>query len=155
MEIRKAEAADADVIYSLVQDSIKHAYGKYYNADELQFFIDWHVKEAVTNDINKGAVYVLTDGADVLATCTVDGSYITRLFVDKAHMRRGCGSFILQFIEKQLLDEYGYCLLATSIPAKEFYLKRGYGIIDKQEVEIKDGVFMQYEVMKKTKRSEI
>lgn len=33
MEIRKAEAADADIIYSLVQDSIKHAYGKYYNAD--------------------------------------------------------------------------------------------------------------------------
>lgn len=155
MEIRKAEAADAVVIYSLVQDSIKHAYGKYYNADELQFFIDWHSKDAVINDINKGEVYVLTDGADVLATCTADGSYIARLFVDKAHMRRGCGSFILQFIEKQLLEEYGYCLLDTSIPAKEFYLKRGYCVTDKQEVEIKDGVFMQYEVMKKTKRSEI
>ena len=153
MEIRKADTADADVIYSLVQDTINHAYGKYYNADELQFFIDWHSKDAVINDINKGEVYVLTDGAVVLATCTADGSHITRLFVDKAHMRRGCGSFILQFIEKQLLDEYGYCLLDTSIPAKEFYLKRGYGVIDKQEVEIK--VFMQYEVMKKTKRSEI
>ncbi len=70
-------------------------------------------------------------------------------------MRRGYGSFILQFIEKQLLEEYGYCLLDTSIPAKEFYLKRGYCVTDKQEVEIKDGVFMQYEVMKKTKRSEI
>ena len=155
MEIRKADTADADVIYSLVQDTINHAYGKYYNADELQFFIDWHSKDAVINDINKGEVYVLTDGAVVLATCTADGSHITRLFVDKAHMRRGCGSFILQFIEKQLLDEYGYCLLDTSIPAKEFYLKRGYGVIDKHEVEIKDGVFMQYEVMKKTKRSEI
>ena len=155
MEIRKADTADADVIYSLVQDTINHASGKYYNADELQFFIDWHSKDAVINDINKGEVYVLTDGAVVLATCTADGSHITRLFVDKAHMRRGCGSFILQFIEKQLLDEYGYCLLDTSIPAKEFYLKRGYGVIDKQEVEIKDGVFMQYEVMKKTKRSEI
>lgn len=155
MEIRKAYTADADVIYSLVQDTINHAYGKYYNADELQFFIDWHSKDAVINDINKGEVYVLTDGAVVLATCTVDGSYITRLFVDKAHMRRGCGSFILQYIEKQLLDEYGFCLLDTSIPAKEFYLKRGYCVTDKQEVEIKDGVFMQYEVMKKTKRSEI
>ncbi len=155
MEIRKADTADADVIYSLVQDTINHAYGKYYNADELQFFIDWHSKDAVINDINKGEVYVLTDGAVVLATCTVDGSHIARLFVDKAHMRRGCGSFILQFIEKQLLEEYGYCLLDTSIPAKEFYLKRGYCVTDKQEVEIKDGVFMQYEVMKKTKRSEI
>lgn len=155
MEIRKADTADADVIYSLVQNTINHAYGKYYNADELQFFIDWHSKDAVINDINKGEVYVLTDGAVVLATCTADGSYITRLFVDKAHMRRGCGSFILQFIENQLLEEYGYCLLDTSIPAKEFYLKRGYCVTDKQEVEIKDGVFMQYEVMKKTKRSEI
>ncbi len=155
MEIRKADTADADVIYSLVQDTINHAYGKYYNADELQFFIDWHSKDAVINDINKGEVYVLTEGAVVLATCTVDGSHIARLFVDKAHMRRGCGSFILQFIEKQLLEEYGYCLLDTSIPAKEFYLKRGYCVTDKQEVEIKDGVFMQYEVMKKTKRSEI
>lgn len=155
MEIRKADTADADVIYSLVQDTINHAYGKYYNADELQFFIDWHSKDAVINDINKGEVYVLTEGAVVLATCTADGSHIARLFVDKAHMRRGCGSFILQFIEKQLLEEYGYCLLDTSIPAKEFYLKRGYCVTDKQEVEIKDGVFMQYEVMKKTKRSEI
>lgn len=132
MEIRKADTADADVIYSLVQNTINHAYGKYYNADELQFFIDWHSKDAVINDINKGEVYVLTDGAVVLATCTADGSYITRLFVDKAHMRRGCGSFILQFIENQLLEEYGYCLLDTSIPAKEFYLKRGYRGRDKR-----------------------
>lgn len=149
MLIRKTQCADADAVYSLVQYNIKAIYVKFYTTEEVDFFIELHSKSAVEQDIEAGSVYVLSDGIRIFATCTVKENHITRLFVDKAYLGMGYGSMIIDRIEDMIFQSYGECILDTSIPAKEFYIRRGYCVEKKEKVEISKGVYMEYEVMKK------
>ena len=155
MLIRKAKSADLETVYNLVQNTIKAVYGNFYTKDEVDFFLQWHSKEVVEKDIKAENVYVLTDGRRIFATCAVDKNEINRFFVDKDCLRMGYGSLMIDKIEKMILKKYEQCILATSIPAKEFYTHRGYNVVTKEKIEIKTGKYMQYEVMEKTNRSAI
>lgn len=153
--IRLANINDAHNVYTLIQDTILAIYGEFYSADEVKFFLDLHNEAAIEKDIKEEKVYVLTDGKCILATCTLDGNHILRLFVDKAHLRKGYGREMLDYVESRAFEEYEECVLDTSTPAKEFYTAMGYVAIGEEKIEIKSGVLMKYEIMKKNNRSDI
>ncbi|MDE6614705.1 MAG: GNAT family N-acetyltransferase [Clostridia bacterium] len=149
MKIRKAKIQDTQQIYSLTQDTILTAYKNAYTQYEIDFFCDLHSEENIADDIAKGIVYVLTEGNEILATATLDGNHVMRVFVEKSHMGQGFGSKIMDFVEGEIAKNYGESVLDTSLVAKEFYLRRGYVYICSESLDIKDGKRLKYDILKK------
>ena len=149
MEIRKAKMDDTQQIFNLTQDTIRTAYSNVYTQYEVDFFLDLHSKQNIAEDISKGIAYVLLDGSKVLATATLDGNHVMRVFVEKSHMGQGCGSKIMDFIESEIAKHYDESILDTSIVAKEFYLRRGYVYVRSDSLDIKGGNTLKYDIMKK------
>ena len=149
MKIRKAQIEDNQQIFNLTQDTIRTAYSNVYSQYEVDFFSDLHNEQNIAEDISKGIVYVLLDGREVLATATLEGNHVMRVFVEKSHMGQGLGSRIMDFIESEIAKNYDESILDMSIVAKEFYLKRGYVYVRSDSLEIKDGNILKYDIMKK------
>lgn len=149
MIIRKAQIDDTQQIFNLTQGTIRTAYIKAYTQYEIDFFLDLHSKENIAEDIAKGIVYVLVDEDETLATATLDGNHVMRVFVEKSHLGQGLGSMIMDFIEREIANNYDESILDTSLVAKEFYLKRGYVYACNDALKIKDGNILKYDIMKK------
>ena len=149
MIIRKAQTEDTQHIFNLTQGTIRTAYKNAYTQCEIDFFCDLHSKENIAEDIAKGMVYILFDGDEVLATATLDGNHVMRVFVEKSHVGQGLGSKIMDFIEREIAKNYGESILDTSLVAKEFYLRRGYVYVCSDALDIKDGNRLKYDIMKK------
>ena len=150
MIIKKAKMQDAQEIFLLVQNTIHKAYKDAYTQDEIKFFSDLHSKDAIQEDISKGIVFVLSENHKILATATVDGNHLMRVFVEKSHLGQGFGSRIMDFVESEIATHYNECVVDTSIVAKNFYLNRGYVYTHSDSLEINDGKILKYDIMNKT-----
>ena len=102
MIIQKAKMQDAQGIFHLTQDTIRAEYTNVYNQYEIDFFSTLHSQEAIQDDIAKGIVYVLSKGNKILATATVEGNHLMRVFVEKSHIGQGFGSQIMDFVEREV-----------------------------------------------------
>lgn len=150
MIIQKAKMQDAQGIFYLTQDTIRAAYTNVYNQYEIDFFSTLHSQEAIQDDIAKGIVYVLSKDNKILATATVEGNHLMRVFVEKSHIGQGFGSQIMDFVEREVSRNYDEIVLDTSLVAKNFYLHRGYVFTHSETLEIDNGRILDYEVMKKS-----
>ena len=149
MIIRKAQMEDTQQIFNLTQETIRSAYKNAYIQYEIDFFCNLHSKENIANDVAKGIVYILFDRDEVLATATLEGNHVMRVFVEKSRMGQGFGSKIMDFVEGEIAKNYDEIVLDTSLVAKEFYLRRGYVYVYSDTLEIQHGNILKYDIMKK------
>ena len=150
MKIRKAKIQDTQQIYSLTQDTILTAYKNAYTQYQIDFFCYLHSEENIADDIAKEIVYVLTEENEILATATLEGNHVMRVFVEKSHMGQGLGSKIMDFVEGEIAKNYDESVLDTSLVAKAFYLRRGYVYTRSESLNIKDGKILKYDILKKS-----
>lgn len=148
MEYRKAEAADAQQIWRLVQDTIKAVYPKYYPREIVDFFCELHSIESIETDIEKGLVRVLTVDNSTVGTGSVNENHITRLFISPECQGKGFGSYIMSCIEDEISLNYSTACLDSSLPAARFYDKRGYKTVRHEEITAGDSILV-YEIMQR------
>ena len=148
MEYRKAEAADAQQVWQLVQDTIKTVYPKYYLNDAVEFFRELHSIERIKADIESGFVRVLTVDDAIVGTGSVSENHITRLFVSPEYQGRGCGSYMMYCIEDEISPNYSTACLDSSLPAARFYDKKGYKTVRHEEITA-GGSILVYEIMQR------
>ena len=79
-------------------------------------------------------------------------NHITRVYVLPEYEGKGFGSFIMDQLESEILEEYDFCDLDSSLPAAMFYEYRGYHTVEHRKHEIEDGEVRIYEIMKKEKK---
>lgn len=88
-------------------------------------------------------------GGEIVGFADLDGEYLDRLYVHKDHQRQGVAAALVGALE-QAAAQQGAAKLTThaSITARPFFEKRGWRVVQAQQVERK-GVLLTNFVMEK------
>lgn len=155
--VRLAQVPEVKSIHDLVQRTIRDVYPLYYPRAVVDWFCQLHDEDAIAADVAKGTVYVLVAGGSVVATGTLDGNRIARVFVSLDRRDGGVGSRVLDHLEAVAFQSYELVVLESSLPAVLFYEHRGYETVSHEEWQIDSlgdtpRVILVYEVMQKALR---
>ncbi len=149
IEYIQAESKDIEIIFDIVQGSIKNTYPKYYPKEVVEFFCDLHCRENILKDIGDGLVGILfVDGTCVGTGCYRD-SHITRVYVSAEYQGKGYGSYIMDCLETIISKKHSKAILDASLPASHLYSKRGYSTIKHCKYPVKNDAILVYEIMEK------
>lgn len=87
----------------------------------------------------------------LLATGTLLGTNVRRMFVDPSAQGRGLGQALLSRIEEHacVLDLTALDL-SSSLPARDFYLHHGYSIDSEETISLPGGEVLRFYAMSKT-----
>lgn len=143
----QAKADLVSEIYELIHRTIEEIYTKYYSDEVVRFFLELHSEENILKDISDGKVYAVTFGQDVIATGTLDGNHIKRVFVLPQFQRQGIGTLIMDFFESEIIKDHGAVWLDSSLPAGKFYHNRGYVTREYGEYKLENDKVLAYEIM--------
>lgn len=153
-EISSATPDSADVIYHLVQATIRAVYPDCYNPAVVAAFSRLHSLDVIEADIAAGKIFILKVGDRILGTGTVEGNHIMRVFVPPEEQGKGYGTRIMDELEAIAARSRSAAVLEASVPARAFYLNRGYRVAGTQTWEIGPyddlpAATLVYEVMEK------
>jgi len=147
--VRRAEPEDLQIITDIVHKTINEIYPKYYPKGAVDFFLEYHNKDSIRQDIADGEVYLLEDDSNIVGTVTINDNEINRLYVLPEHQGKGYGGFLLESAEKIIFENHEEIILYSSYPAKAMYLKRGYRECRYEIFDTSNGDFMCCDIMKK------
>lgn len=149
MEFKLANNQDMELIYELVQETIKAVYPKYYLKEIVEMFCEYHSRENVLKDIEDLNTYILLENNEIIGTGTKKANHITRVYVLPEFQKKGYGTFIMKQLEAIIKERYDYSNIDASLPACNLYAHLGYQTIDHGIWECKNDVIQVYEIMKK------
>ncbi len=149
MEFKLAKKSDAEKVYTLVQETIKVVYPKYYLKEIVGMFCEFHSLENIIKDIEAGNTYILVENEEIIGTGTKIENHITRVYVLPRYQKRGYGTFIMNQLEELIKEKYDCADIDASLPACRLYMHLGYQTVDHGIWECKNGVIQVYEIMKK------
>ncbi len=146
-EYKKASLEDLDVIYEIVQSSIKETYPKYYCQEVVDFFSELHSKKNIEKDIKSGTVGLLLVGGIPVGTGCYQDDHITRVYVAPKEQGNGYGSYIMHELEGIIGPKYGEVYLDASLPACHMYEEREYRTLEHVKQPVANGKMLVYEKM--------
>lgn len=149
MEYITAVSDMADAICNVLHTTIQTIYPKYYPKEVVDFFCQHHSKEHILDGIASGNMGVLVDDAAIIGTGCYDGSHITGVYVLPRYQKQGCGSWIMNCLEAEIIKKYDTAILDASLPAVRFYEQRGYKTVGHGIYELENDVKLVYEIMEK------
>ena len=149
MEYFRAKEGNINMIVELVRDTINTIYPKYYPKEVVDFFCEIHCHKNISEDIKNGNVGILMVDNDIVGTGCYKENHITRVYVRPEHQGKGYGTYIMDCLEKEIALKNGTIYLDASLPACQFYEKRGYKTIKHESYEVDNGVVLVYEIMEK------
>lgn len=123
-----AKPGDLEVVSHVVRETIQTVYPGYYPQGAIDFFLQYHSDGAILSAISRDEVYLFEEDNDFIATGSVEGDYLTRLFVLPEYQGKGYGGRIMDFLEDLAFQNHAEARLDASLPAVGMYLKRGYVI---------------------------
>jgi GNAT superfamily N-acetyltransferase len=138
----------AEQVVTLVHDTIKSIYPKYYPKEVVDFFCSYHDSENIKTDIKNKNVWLLFYDNQLVGTGSGINNQITRVYVLPAFQRNGYGSYIMQQLEDEIGRQYNEAVLDALLPASRLYEKRGYNTVRYENRVVENGVVLVYEVMK-------
>lgn len=95
----------------------------------MEFFLEYHSDEAIRSAIGRGEVLLFEEDGTPVATGSIEGNYLTRVFVSPEYQGRGIGSRVMDCLEAIAFRSFPEARLDASLPAAGLYLKRGYQFI--------------------------
>jgi len=138
-------------VKALVDRTIDASYTGTYPPGAIAFFKDYHSLECILNDARAGLTLVVEEDGKLIATGTLLGTNVRRMFVDPAQRGRGLGCALLSSLERHARALGLTALdLSASLPAHGFYLHYGYNT-DSEECDVVTGgdMLRYYEMSKK------
>ena len=149
MKILKATLKDYKAIHEIVHNTIKQVYPNYYPTEVVEFFLEYHNEKNITSDVEKGNIYLLFEHDRYIATGSMVGSSVGRLYVLPEYQGSGYGSAIMDALEDIISVHYPTSNLEASLPSYEFYLKRGYQPKEYHRYPVENNRILCYYVMEK------
>jgi GNAT superfamily N-acetyltransferase len=130
MQIRKATASDAQVLFDLRTVSIKALCKDFYPEELLIKWTDGTHPSVGFTEFVAQLMYVVEVG-DIIVGCgaiNLANGQIDAIFVDPARKNSGIGRRIMQFLEELALESgmQGPLRLEATLNAAPFYRKMGY-----------------------------
>lgn len=149
MKYVKATSDMANGIYNVLHTTIKTVYPKYYPKEVVDFFCGHHRKEHILEGIASGNMGALVYNDVIVGTGCFDGDHITGVYVLPFYQNQGCGSHIMDCLEKEIVQRHDTAILDASLPAARLYEHRGYRTVGHGIYELKNDVKLVYEIMEK------
>ena len=149
--IFKAKLDELDTIKRICDNTINAIYPSYYPKGAVDFFLNYHSKEKIKEDINNGYVFVYKYNGEILGTVSFFDNHIYRLFVEPKNQKKGIGKQLIIYAEAMIFKKFDSIILDASFPSKTMYLKNGYKEIEYNKVLTDNGDYLCYDVMKKEK----
>jgi GNAT superfamily N-acetyltransferase len=126
-DIRRAVAKDIAGIIAVVHTTIKHSYKRYYSNEAIEFFLRHHSRENIEEDVQSAYSLIVEQGESILGAGVLKGNTIRRVFILPEAQGMGCGSSIMNALEKEAnRRQLDYLDIHSSLPAKTFYRRRHY-----------------------------
>ena len=149
MKYVKATCDMVNEIYNVLHTAIKTVYPKYYPKEVVDFFCKHHSKEHILEGIASGNMGVLAYNNVLVGTGCFDGSHITGVYVRPSYQNQGCGSYIMDCLEREIAKTYDKAVLDASLPAARLYEHRGYKTVGHGIYDLENDVKLVYEIMEK------
>ena len=130
MQLMLAKNHDAPQVYTIVQETIKVVYPKYYLKEIVDMFCEFHSPENITKDIEAKNTYILMENTKIIGTGTKNENHITRVYILPQYQKKGYGTFIINQLEEIIKEEYDYVDIDASLPAFRLYSNLGYQTTD-------------------------
>ncbi len=149
MEYVTAVSDMGNAIYKVLHTAIETIYPKYYPLEVVDFFCKLHSKEHILDGIASGNMGVLKCGKMIVGTGCFDNNHITSVYVLPSYQKRGCGSHIMDCLERKIAQNYDTAILDASLPAACMYEHRGYKTVGHGIYGLENDVKLVYEIMEK------
>lgn len=141
---------DLAAVKALVDRTIDVSYAGIYPPAVIRFFKEYHRQECILADAQMGHTLVIEEDGVLLATGTLLGTNVRRMFVDPDVQGRGLGFALLTSIEEYACRVGLTALdLSSSLPARDFYLHYGYRIDSEEAISLPDGGQLRFYAMSK------
>jgi ribosomal protein S18 acetylase RimI-like enzyme len=150
---RRFRREDLDDVKALVDRTIDHCYDPAYSPQAREFFKQYHSRESILDDAQRGVTLVATAGGAVVGTGTLVEGSIRRVFVAPELQGRGLGDELMRRLEEQAAWGREAVELDASTVSLQFYLRRGYRAVREASIEVAGGKALDYHVMRKPLRS--
>lgn len=147
MIIRKYRSSDCEEMAELFYETVHAVNKKDYSKEQLEAWADGKVDlEKWDRSFRRHDTVVAVEGRRIIGFGDMDRSgYLDRLFVHKNYQRKGVASAICDQLERRAA---GKVFVHASITARGFFEKRGYRVVEEQQVVRKGVVFRNF-VMEK------
>lgn len=149
--IFQATEKDLTTVYNICKRTIEKMYPNYYPKGAVDYFLAYHSKEKIKEDIEKGYVYVHKFQGEILGTISFFDNHIYRFFVEPKNQHQGYGRRLIEYAEWMIFKNYDTIILDASFPSKNLYLKNGYKEIEYNKVKTDNGDYLCFDVMEKKK----
>ena len=149
--IFKATIDDLDIIYNICKNTIEKMYPNYYPKGAVDFFLEYHSKDKIKEDILNGYVYVYKFQEEIFGTISFKENQIYRFFVEPKRQHNGYGRKLIEYAEWMIFKDYNTIVLDASFPSKNLYLKNGYKEIGYEKILTDNGDYLCHDIMEKSK----
>ena len=136
-------------IQNILHTTIKAIYPDYYPKEVVNFFCEHHSKQHILEGIASGNMGVLVYNDLLVGTGCFEGNHITGVYVLPSYQKQGCGSHIMNCLEKEIAEKYDIAILDSSLPAANLYENRGYKTVGRGVFELENDVQLVYKIMEK------
>jgi len=144
---------DVEEVKSLIHRTIDACYPCAYPPNAVAYFKRYHDEEHILRDADMGHMIVVEEGGSIVATGTIVGSHIKRVFVEPALQGRGYGKAIMVYLEDFARRAgIGETDLDASLVSKPFYDALGYEVGKPDSIDVGDGQALDFHRMKKKLR---
>jgi GNAT superfamily N-acetyltransferase len=148
--IRDYNEKDLDRLKFIVHTTVKKTYTGIYPQEAIEYFLNLHSKENMGKDVPKGFTFMLELEGEIIASGSIVGNEIKRVFVLPEYQGRGYGRKIMAKIEQAALKNgIRRVELCASLPSKDFYLALGYEIVRFTHLPVNNNKKLEYYDMEK------
>ncbi|MFO8011766.1 MAG: GNAT family N-acetyltransferase [Phycisphaerae bacterium] len=140
MRLRPFEPDDLEAVFALVARTIETSYAGVYGPTAVDHFHEHHTRDEIRRAAEEGCTVLLEQDGRLLATGTLVGDHVDRVYVAPEHQGRGLGRRVMAALEKEARRAGVRAIrLAASIPARVFYLRLGYRLVSEECHDFPDG----------------
>ncbi|APV44740.1 Acetyltransferase (GNAT) domain-containing protein [Dehalogenimonas formicexedens] len=140
---------DLPLLTRLINETIERSYVRAYPPKAVRFFLDYHARVNILRDAAAGIILIGWEGKAAVATGTLVGNYISRVFVGNQYRSRGVGKMIARELENRARAGGLRVLeLDASVTSRSFWERLGWIVIS-HEVEMVEDEPLEYFKMKK------
>ena len=148
--IREFQEADLDRLLHLINETINVSYSAVYPERAVTFFKSFHSREKLLERSRTGTVLVVEEDGKLSATGSLVNGEIFAVFVKPGLQGGGHGKTIMGALEEKAAAEGVIkSVLSVSLPAKKFYEKLGYEIIEERSRDVGEGQRLEFWKAKK------
>jgi len=153
IHLREFEPSDLDQVRDLINRTIRVCYGDVYLKEIMDYFDMFHWGGNILKGARDGYTVVAETRGKIVATGSLAGEAILRVFVDPAHQKQGLGRVVMKELEKHAAARGVQVVRLRALAnAKNFYESLGYRTISQRAVEVDNARHLEYYEMVKSLR---